>query len=74
MLIQAHPDWRPEQVKAALMNTALSMVNEDGTPYRTFEQGAGRIQLKEALMTSTLIIHRPYSLVSLSYQNNIMTM
>ncbi|MED1605811.1 S8 family serine peptidase [Cytobacillus kochii] len=55
LLIQAHPEWRPEQVKAALMNTALSMVNEDGTPYRTFEQGAGRIQLKEALMTSTLI-------------------
>ncbi|MFZ7943252.1 S8 family serine peptidase [Neobacillus sp. 19] len=83
LIKQAHPDWTPEQIKAALMNTAKPLVN--GTPgegagnsnrtaghsdgsaafvnrnsaassfYRTYEQGAGRIQVNEAIQATSLV-------------------
>jgi minor extracellular serine protease Vpr len=56
LIKQAHPDWSPEKVKAALMNTAKSIVNQKGQPYRTYEQGAGRIQIDEAIRTKSLVI------------------
>lgn len=56
LLKQAHPDWGPEEMKAALMNTAKQLINEEGLPYRTYEQGAGRIQLEKALHTDTLVM------------------
>lgn len=55
LLKQAHPDWVPEQIKAALMNTAKVLYNDKGRPYRLYEQGAGRIQLDKALHPSTLL-------------------
>lgn len=56
LIKQAHPDWGPEKIKSALMNTAKPIVNRDGKLYRTFEQGAGRIQMDKALKTNTLVI------------------
>ncbi|AIE61558.1 S8 family serine peptidase [Bacillus methanolicus] len=56
LIKQAHPDWGPAQIKSALMNTAKSLINENGTQYRTFEQGAGRIQLEEAVKLESLVI------------------
>lgn len=56
LLKQAHPDWGPEQIKAALMNTAKLLVNRKGELYRTYEQGAGRIQMEKAIKTSTLVM------------------
>ncbi|MFS1517023.1 S8 family serine peptidase [Bacillus sp. SCS-151] len=55
LIKQAHPDWTPEQVKAALMNTAKTLTKEDGSLYEPYEQGAGRIQLAEAIRASTLV-------------------
>ncbi|WP_404446129.1 S8 family serine peptidase [Sutcliffiella horikoshii] len=55
LIIQAHPDWTPAQVKAALMNTTKPLVKEDGTDYSVLEQGAGRIQLEEAIRTNSLV-------------------
>ena len=46
---QAHPDWGPEQIKAALMNYAKPLQQPTGEVYKTYEQGAGRIQLKNAI-------------------------
>ncbi|KHF38347.1 S8 family serine peptidase [Halalkalibacter okhensis] len=51
---QAHPDWTPEQIKAALMNTAKKLLNEDGEPYYPYEQGAGRLQVDKAIDATTL--------------------
>jgi minor extracellular serine protease Vpr len=51
---QAHPDWNPEQIKAALMNTAKQLINADGEPYYPYEQGAGRLQLDKAVQAKTL--------------------
>ncbi|MDM5228175.1 S8 family serine peptidase [Cytobacillus sp. NJ13] len=56
ILKQAHPDWGPEQIKAALMNTAKLLTNTEGQTYRTYEQGAGRIQLDQALRAETLVL------------------
>lgn len=56
LIKQAHPNWSPEQMKAALMNTAKPLTDEYGKMYRTYEQGAGRIQLEEAIFTQSLVI------------------
>ncbi|MEA3321265.1 MAG: S8 family serine peptidase [Bacillota bacterium] len=55
LIIQAHPDWTPAQVKAALMNTTKPLVKEDGSSYSVLEQGTGRIQLEEAIQTNSLV-------------------
>ncbi len=54
LIKQAHPEWSPEQIKAALMNTAKPLL-ENGKPYRTYEQGAGRIQVTEAVKATSLV-------------------
>lgn len=54
LIKQAHPEWSPDQIKAALMNTAKPLV-KDGKPYRTYEQGAGRIQVNEAVKATSLV-------------------
>jgi minor extracellular serine protease Vpr len=56
LIKQAHPDWTPEQIKASLMNTAKPLLNNDSELYRTFEQGAGRIQVNEAVKARSLAI------------------
>ncbi|WP_338450218.1 S8 family serine peptidase [Niallia oryzisoli] len=55
LIKQVHPDWRPEQIKAALMNYAKPLRKGSGEFYKTYEQGAGRIQLKEAVEAEVLI-------------------
>jgi minor extracellular serine protease Vpr len=54
LIKQAHPEWTPDQIKAALMNTAIPLV-KNGKPYRTYEQGAGRIQVNEAVKATSLV-------------------
>lgn len=55
LIKQAHPDWTPEQIKAALMNTAKPLTKNNESLYRTYEQGAGRIQVNEAVKAQSLI-------------------
>lgn len=55
LIKQAHPDWGPDQIKASLMNTAKPIFNQNELPYKTYEQGAGRIQPAEAVKTETLV-------------------
>jgi minor extracellular serine protease Vpr len=80
LIKQAHPDWSPQQIKAALMNTAKPLMKgEPGSGsegrtnikieigkkvpaptsapyYRTYEQGAGRIKVDEAIKTESLVM------------------
>ncbi|RID82395.1 peptidase S8 [Mesobacillus zeae] len=56
LIKQAHPDWSPEQIKSALMNTALPIHDLGGSSYKAYEQGAGRIQAKEAVNAGTLVL------------------
>ncbi|MDR6999367.1 S8 family serine peptidase [Neobacillus niacini] len=55
LIKQAHPDWTPQQIKAALMNTAKPLYKAGTVPYRTYEQGAGRIQVREAVKAESLV-------------------
>lgn len=55
LILQAHPKWTPEQVKSALMTTSKPL-----SGYRTYEQGAGRIQIDKAIKADTLL--KPNSL------------
>ncbi|MDW8069635.1 MAG: hypothetical protein RML46_12065, partial [Anaerolineae bacterium] len=61
---QAHPDWTPEQVKAAMMNTAKDLVT--AASRHTPRQGAGRIQAYPAVVVDTLAIGDP-NLVSVNW-------
>ncbi len=67
LLKQAHPDWKPEQFKSALMTTAKQLKNDHGDFYRTFEQGGGRIQIDKAVRADTFFY--PSSLSFGMYEN-----
>ncbi|NLY53184.1 MAG: S8 family serine peptidase [Firmicutes bacterium] len=55
ILRQAYPHWTPEQVKLALMNTAVDIKQENGQSYRPIDQGAGLINVMRALKTQLFI-------------------
>lgn len=54
LLLQAHPDWNVDDVKAALMNTAEELVDANGNVYPHNTQGAGGIRVLDALNAKTL--------------------
>ncbi|NLG95397.1 MAG: S8 family serine peptidase, partial [Acetomicrobium flavidum] len=55
---QAHPDWTPEQIKQALVNTAEPISN-----YSPRVQGAGRINVAKAVSNNVFITYngQPYA-------------
>ncbi|SDI62228.1 S8 family serine peptidase [Alteribacillus bidgolensis] len=55
LLKQARPEWNPEQIKAALMNTAVSLTDDSDNDYPPFVQGAGRVEMRKAIRTDTLV-------------------
>lgn len=56
LIKQAHPTWKPAEIKAALMNTAKPLFDQQERPYKVFEQGAGRIQVEQAVKAKSLVI------------------
>lgn len=56
LLLEAHPNWKPEEVKAALMNTAKPIIDRENNRYKVYEQGAGRIQVDEAIQANVLVM------------------
>lgn len=57
LILQTHPTWNPMMVKSALMGNAKPLENTV-----LWKQGAGRIQICEALNTSLLIVEPSTSL------------
>ena len=58
---QAHPNYRPEQIKSALVNTALPVTTtEDGAAVSAQNVGAGRLNVLAALTTP--VVAEPVSL------------
>ncbi|MFJ7676822.1 S8 family serine peptidase [Peribacillus sp. NPDC097198] len=55
LILQKHPNWTPEQVKSALMSTSKPLSKSVQHLYHTYEQGAGRIQIDEAIKADTLL-------------------
>nr|WP_223254421.1 S8 family serine peptidase [Bacillus sp. HNG] len=61
LILQAHPDWNVEDVKAALMNTAVELKDASGKVYPHNTQGAGSIRPLDAINTNTLAAPGSYS-------------
>ncbi|WP_139892081.1 MULTISPECIES: S8 family serine peptidase [unclassified Bacillus (in: firmicutes)] len=55
LIKEVHPDWSPEKIKSALMTSAISLKNDKDEIYHTFEQGAGRVNVKDALQEDTFL-------------------
>ncbi|MDW7661696.1 MAG: S8 family serine peptidase [Bacillota bacterium] len=56
LVLQAHPNYSPEDVKAALMNTAVTVYEPLSTnPYPLNSQGAGSIRIVEAIEADVLV-------------------
>ncbi|MEH7344647.1 S8 family serine peptidase [Bacillus sp. JJ1532] len=56
LILQANPNWSVADVKAALMNTAQNLINPaTGQAYPHNTQGAGSIQVLDAIQTKTLV-------------------
>lgn len=55
LLQQLHPEWSPFEIRAALANTAVSLSNYAGRAYDVYSQGAGRINLADAITTPALL-------------------
>ena len=62
LLVEAHPHWSVDDIKAALMNTAVELVDPyTGAPYPHNTQGAGSIRVDKAIEVKTLVIPGSYS-------------
>jgi minor extracellular serine protease Vpr len=56
LLLDAHPDWNVDDVKAALMNTTENLIDPTtGKEYAHNAQGAGSIRVVDAINTNTLV-------------------
>ena len=56
LILQANPSWGTKEVKAALMNTAVDMINPaTGKVYPHNTQGAGSIRVLDAINAKTLV-------------------
>jgi minor extracellular serine protease Vpr len=67
LLLQLHPDWTPEMIKAALMNNAHDL------GYCVFEQGAGRVDVLKAAKTEFLALPPSISASMERYANSVIT-
>lgn len=68
LIKEAHPNWTTEQIKAALMNTAVDLLpsNPDKQYEDITRQGAGRVDALAAVSTDVVAVGDP-KLVSLSW-------
>jgi subtilisin family serine protease len=48
LLLELHPDWTPDEIKAALMNSAVDLATSGGDRYPLSRQGAGRVDARAA--------------------------
>jgi hypothetical protein len=55
LVLQAHPTWKPDQIKAAVMNTAdPGLATSSATPFLISRGGAGEIQPAKAAKTQVI--------------------
>jgi minor extracellular serine protease Vpr len=55
LLKQAHPEWSPTDIRAALANTSTTISDKDGTLYDVYSQGAGRVNVMNAIDTPAIV-------------------
>ena len=67
LLLQLHPDWTPEMMKAALMNTAQDL------GYSNFMQGAGRVDVSKAATVDFIALPPSITSSTDDYTNAVIT-
>ncbi|NQE55111.1 Subtilisin-like serine protease [ANME-1 cluster archaeon GoMg3.2] len=67
LLLQLHPDWTPEMIKAALMNTAQDL------GYSNFMQGAGRVDVLKAATVDFIALPPSITSITDDYANAVIT-
>ena len=67
LLLQLHPDWTPEMMKAALMNTAQDL------GYSNFMQGAGRVDVSKAATVDFIALPPSITSTTDDYTNAVIT-
>ncbi|ULO07368.1 S8 family serine peptidase [Paenibacillus sp. 19GGS1-52] len=55
LIKQAHPNWTPFDIRAALANTADVLPGDDKGTYDVYQQGAGRVNVSHAIDTDALL-------------------
>lgn len=55
LIKQAHPNWTPFDIRAALANTADVLPGDDNGTYDVYQQGAGRVNVAHAIDTDALL-------------------
>lgn len=55
LLKQEHPDWTPFDIRAALANTSVPLVDESGQQYDVYSQGSGRADIGAAMNTPAVL-------------------
>ncbi|WP_167747216.1 S8 family serine peptidase [Cohnella luojiensis] len=55
LLKQQHRDWSPTDIRAALANTADVINNESNIQYDVYSQGAGRVNIANAIETPAIV-------------------
>jgi minor extracellular serine protease Vpr len=62
LILEANPDWGVDNVKSALMNTAVDVIDPaTGKPYPHNTQGAGSIRVLDAINAETLAVPGSHS-------------
>lgn len=61
LIKQAHPDWTPLEIKAALSNNATFLLDSEHKRAPLLEQGSGRIDVLKAIHAQTLVIPNNFS-------------
>ncbi|MDP6891904.1 MAG: S8 family serine peptidase [Verrucomicrobiota bacterium] len=68
LLLEQHQDWTPNSIKAAMMNTAIQIRDENNEPYPESRAGAGRVNPQLAIDTSVIVFDGEHpGRVSLSF-------
>lgn len=55
LLKQQHPNWTPFDIRAALANTSITLFDEDKIQYDVYSQGAGLVNIANAIQTPALL-------------------
>ena len=68
LILELNPDWGPNAIKAAMINTAIEMRDENNEIYPESRIGAGRVSPLMAIDTSVIVFDDDYpERVSLSF-------
>ena len=68
LLLEKHKNWTPNSIKAAMMNTAIQIRDENNETYPESRAGAGRVNPQLAIDTSVIVFDDKHpERVSLSF-------